>query len=383
MELPPENTAAEVVDPSPPLAPANRLPQASDPDADQNGVDTEDPLAVAVDAEDEFVAAPREANSTRESLWPEHVPATPRSSSLDWDAAGLFFIVILHVPGPRRFTPSAPGSLRSQSCSDCPPPLVRSVETGECELPVSRDSESDAAPAESALSFAPVLTRSDSATSRPKFKVNCEPTDDGDLLTAIAELACRLEEGADLTETSDTDAMTSDDEAKVGPRGPESEHSDDGSSSRNSETGLEGRTVTAAEAETLSRTLSVRADAEASKRDPDPVVCLVVSGTFGVGLSFADSSALVLGLSSVSVAINSMGIGHISSIVVELFPTHLRAMAVSLHLMAGRTGSIAGNLIFGLLLSTNCAFAFYAIGGALLTCAVLSCLLPARGKYAA
>ncbi|XP_052132640.1 synaptic vesicle glycoprotein 2C-like [Frankliniella occidentalis] len=113
------------------------------------------------------------------------------------------------------------------------------------------------------------------------------------------------------------------------------------------------------------------------------VVCLVVSGTFGVGLSFADSSALVLGLSSVSVAINSMGIGHISSIVVELFPTHLRAMAVSLHLMAGRTGSIAGNLIFGLLLSTNCAFAFYAIGGALLTCAVLSCLLPARGKYAA
>lgn len=112
------------------------------------------------------------------------------------------------------------------------------------------------------------------------------------------------------------------------------------------------------------------------------VLCLLVSGAFGVLLSVAASSSLVLGLSSVSVAINSMGIGHISSIVVELFPTHLRAMAVSLHLMAGRTGSIVGNLIFGALLKSHCAFAFYAIGGALLACAALSCFLPAKGKFA-
>lgn len=112
------------------------------------------------------------------------------------------------------------------------------------------------------------------------------------------------------------------------------------------------------------------------------VVCLAVSGAFGVLLSVVGSSGAILGLASVSVAINAMGIGHISSIVVELFPTHLRAMAVSLHLMAGRTGSIVGNLIFGMLLHTQCELAFYAIGGALLTCAVLTCFLPAKGKFA-
>lgn len=54
------------------------------------------------------------------------------------------------------------------------------------------------------------------------------------------------------------------------------------------------------------------------------VACLLVSGIFGILLSVVGSSGLILGLASVSVAINAMGIGHISSIVVELFPTHLR-----------------------------------------------------------
>ena len=51
---------------------------------------------------------------------------------------------------------------------------------------------------------------------------------------------------------------------------------------------------------------------------------MLISGTCGVCLSAADSSAMVLALSGVGVAINAMCIGHISSIVVELFPTNVR-----------------------------------------------------------
>ncbi|KAK3909439.1 Synaptic vesicle glycoprotein 2B [Frankliniella fusca] len=96
------------------------------------------------------------------------------------------------------------------------------------------------------------------------------------------------------------------------------------------------------------------------------ILSLLLTGACGVALDLARSSAAFMALSCVVVAVTEMCISLFSSVVVDMFPTHLRAMAVSLSLMAGRCGSIAGNFMFGALLEAACPATFYALGGVLL-----------------
>lgn len=52
-------------------------------------------------------------------------------------------------------------------------------------------------------------------------------------------------------------------------------------------------------------------------------------------------------------------IGVINTIVVELYPTQLRAMALAISLMAGRFGAVAGSHLTGPLIYGLCDFTFY------------------------
>lgn len=52
-------------------------------------------------------------------------------------------------------------------------------------------------------------------------------------------------------------------------------------------------------------------------------------------------------------------IGVINTIVVELFPTQLRAMALAISLMAGRFGAVTGSNLTGPLLYNFCDYIFY------------------------
>ncbi|XP_052131892.1 synaptic vesicle glycoprotein 2C-like isoform X1 [Frankliniella occidentalis] len=111
------------------------------------------------------------------------------------------------------------------------------------------------------------------------------------------------------------------------------------------------------------------------------ILSLILTGACGLGLKFVGSSLGFLVLACIVCAVTEMCISLFSSVAVEMFPTHLRAMAVSLSLMFGRLGSIVGNLMFGSLLETSCPATFYALGGVLIACGLFSFILPRHGKF--
>ncbi|XP_036319629.1 putative transporter SVOPL [Rhagoletis pomonella] len=75
----------------------------------------------------------------------------------------------------------------------------------------------------------------------------------------------------------------------------------------------------------------------------------------------------------VGVAINVL-----SAATVDLYPTHLRAMAVCISLMVGRLGSVVGANVAGALMTHHCEWNFYIVCGAMYICAVLALLLPRK-----
>ncbi|EDS32608.1 synaptic vesicle protein [Culex quinquefasciatus] len=75
-------------------------------------------------------------------------------------------------------------------------------------------------------------------------------------------------------------------------------------------------------------------------------------------------------------------INVINAAAVDLFPTNLRAMAVSISLMFGRIGSVFGTNINGLLLDSHCEATFWIASIILLVCGVLSFFVPDIHKKA-
>ncbi|XP_004527473.1 synaptic vesicle glycoprotein 2A [Ceratitis capitata] len=80
----------------------------------------------------------------------------------------------------------------------------------------------------------------------------------------------------------------------------------------------------------------------------------------------------------VGVAINVLG-----AATVDLYPTHLRAMAGCISLMIGRLGSVVGANIAGALMGQYCEWNFYIACGAMYVCGFLVLLLPRKSPEAA
>ncbi|XP_014369378.2 synaptic vesicle glycoprotein 2C [Papilio machaon] len=75
-----------------------------------------------------------------------------------------------------------------------------------------------------------------------------------------------------------------------------------------------------------------------------------------------------------------LAIGPVNAYAVEIFPTHLRGMAVSLSMMIGRVGSVFGANVAGIMLNAVCEATFYFFGGFLMFCGFLSFLMPGSKK---
>ncbi|XP_018562441.1 synaptic vesicle glycoprotein 2B-like [Anoplophora glabripennis] len=108
------------------------------------------------------------------------------------------------------------------------------------------------------------------------------------------------------------------------------------------------------------------------------LLCILgtVSGTMAMSLYFSRNTPTTVVLSALFIAFGSIGINVILAVVVDLFPTTLRTMTVSLTMMFGRAGAVLGNLVFPFLLEAGCAPPFFAVGSVMLGCAFLTCLLP-------
>ncbi|PSN33345.1 hypothetical protein C0J52_16409 [Blattella germanica] len=109
------------------------------------------------------------------------------------------------------------------------------------------------------------------------------------------------------------------------------------------------------------------------------VTCLLLSGVCGGALLTVKSAAGVLILSSILEALTMTSPTVLNSILIDIFPTHLRAMAVCVSMLMGRVGTVSSSIIMGFLLEVNCTLVFVALGGVLLVCGSLAYLLPSSG----
>ncbi|XP_076163004.1 synaptic vesicle glycoprotein 2B isoform X2 [Ptiloglossa arizonensis] len=106
--------------------------------------------------------------------------------------------------------------------------------------------------------------------------------------------------------------------------------------------------------------------------------CFMVAAACCGSLYWAANTNSILGLSSVFVAMSSIGGACVVNIIVDNFPTCLRTMAVSLTMMVGRLGAVIGNLLFPVLFNLSCLGPFLMIGSASLVSAFLVILLPRK-----
>ena len=82
-------------------------------------------------------------------------------------------------------------------------------------------------------------------------------------------------------------------------------------------------------------------------------------------MNWATNTDMFMAFLGIYIGVVESGMTLVSSIVVDSFPTAFRSMAVSLHMMCGRIGSMAGNLLFPVILSMSCPAIFFFLAGAL------------------
>ncbi|XP_026473628.1 synaptic vesicle glycoprotein 2B-like, partial [Ctenocephalides felis] len=105
-----------------------------------------------------------------------------------------------------------------------------------------------------------------------------------------------------------------------------------------------------------------------------------LAGSCGMALYYAWTPIIAVALSAVYCAISGISTTALIGIVVVLFPTDLRTMAVSLLMMIGRVGAVFGNVVFPLLLESGCFAPFFTLGIVIFVCGLLCLLLPKTSK---
>ncbi|CAH1105960.1 unnamed protein product [Psylliodes chrysocephalus] len=101
------------------------------------------------------------------------------------------------------------------------------------------------------------------------------------------------------------------------------------------------------------------------------VTCFLSSGLL-TSIYFARSSEAVTVLSAIGTATGSVAENLLVTLTLELFPTSLRTIALSIHLTSGRAGTLVGNIIFPYLLHLGCLPPFVFIGVFGAACGVFS-----------
>ncbi|XP_045768641.1 synaptic vesicle glycoprotein 2C-like [Maniola jurtina] len=110
------------------------------------------------------------------------------------------------------------------------------------------------------------------------------------------------------------------------------------------------------------------------------ILVYLIIGLFCIFINVVTQDILFALLLS-SLPLTGLAIGPVNAFAVEIYPTNLRGMAISLSMMVGRLGSIVGTNIAGVLINAACEVTFYFFGGMLICCAALALLLPkSKGK---
>ena len=105
-------------------------------------------------------------------------------------------------------------------------------------------------------------------------------------------------------------------------------------------------------------------------------ICYTVSFFCIIYMNWSTNMLLTLLLTCLFLGMTTMAVNVVVGTTIVLFPTSLRAIAVSLVMSSGRTGSIMGNLLFPVLLQYGCLAPVIELAVFVLSCIVLTYILP-------
>ncbi|XP_073817729.1 synaptic vesicle glycoprotein 2B isoform X1 [Musca autumnalis] len=106
------------------------------------------------------------------------------------------------------------------------------------------------------------------------------------------------------------------------------------------------------------------------------ILLLIVSAICGVILHWIKEPIAIVASFIMFVMLPGLCVSILSGAVVDLVPTSLRGKAVCICLMLGRSGSVIGSNIIGILLESYCSMTFGVFYGLVLVCAGLTLILP-------
>ncbi|XP_049962070.1 synaptic vesicle glycoprotein 2A-like [Schistocerca serialis cubense] len=106
------------------------------------------------------------------------------------------------------------------------------------------------------------------------------------------------------------------------------------------------------------------------------IISALVSAAFSVLVLWSVGSAATLALLTLYLATVNVYGACMIGVVVAIFPTTLRTMAMSLTMMCGFIAALFGNLIYPVLMAVGCETPFYVVTACNLGAGLLSILLP-------
>jgi len=90
---------------------------------------------------------------------------------------------------------------------------------------------------------------------------------------------------------------------------------------------------------------------------------LTLAGACAIALIFIKDEVAIVVCFCLYLVLPGLCVSILSGAVVDLVPTHLRGKAVCICLMLGRTGSVFGSNIIGVLLESYCSLTFGVFSG--------------------
>ncbi|KAH8273498.1 hypothetical protein KR018_008219, partial [Drosophila ironensis] len=107
---------------------------------------------------------------------------------------------------------------------------------------------------------------------------------------------------------------------------------------------------------------------------------LFCAGCLSIGMYWSNSATVTVAIASLFVTMGSISATSVISASVNLFPTSLRTMIVSLEMMFGRLGSLLGNIFFPALMGLGCVPPFFMISFFMFAGCLMSAFLPLKNK---
>ncbi|XP_012260531.2 synaptic vesicle glycoprotein 2B-like [Athalia rosae] len=95
-----------------------------------------------------------------------------------------------------------------------------------------------------------------------------------------------------------------------------------------------------------------------------------------IALNWSPDSTTTLGILAIYITLTSISTTTIVTYMVDLMPTSLRTIAVSLAMSIGRSGPMIGNVLFPILLSASCIGPFVFVGAFLISGFILTLFIP-------